>query len=157
MGGLFDKLFRKGSWQESKDKPNEKFRYELGDGYYLAYEMKSNGYGGYCDVNVCLYEGNKMVRQMTDEHGKFKDFPGVEHGDWEKELIFPFEAITKFTVGYNPFGNNGLAEFVWMVQPDGRYWGDDGFGMEKDKEIMLYAKFDKTGRFVTPFKNDKLK
>ncbi|MCD8022031.1 MAG: hypothetical protein LUF30_03325, partial [Lachnospiraceae bacterium] len=58
----------------------------------------------------------------------------------------------RFTVGYNRFQEDGLAEFFWMVQPDGRYWADDdGFGMENDMEIMLCAKIDKTGRFITPF------
>ena len=70
---------------------------------------------------------------------------------------FPFKAITKFTVENNPFGNNGLAEFVWMLQPDGRFWVGDGFGIENDKEINLYAKFDKTGYFITLSKSDKVK
>lgn len=45
-----------------------------------------------------------------------------------------------------------MAEFHWIVQPDGRYWADDGgFGMENDVEIELCAKFNKEGIFVTPF------
>ena len=49
-----------------------------------------------------------------------------------------------------------MAEFFWMVQPDGRYWEDeDGFGAEKNIEITLLAKFDKNGKFVTKFQEKK--
>ncbi|MDY3249804.1 MAG: hypothetical protein SOX32_05580 [Candidatus Choladocola sp.] len=136
---------------KSETPPKPFFR--LGDGYYLAYEQKPNGLGGYCSVNACLYKGNTRIRRMTDKSGRFLEFPGVEHGDWEKNLTFPFEAVTRFTISYNPFDQNGLAEFFWLVQPDGRYWADDdGFGMEDDREIKLCASFDKDGRFVSPFR-----
>lgn len=126
--------------------------FPLGDGYYLAYQEKGNGYGGCCSVNACLYKGDKRVRRMTDENGYFLDFPGVVHGDWEKKLVFPFEPVTRFPFSYNRFQEDGFAEFVWMVQPDGSYWADeDGFGAENAVEIELYAKFDKNGKFTTPF------
>lgn len=126
--------------------------YELGDNYYLAYKSKSNGYGGYCSVDIRLYRGGELIRQITDERGAFLNFPGVEHGDWEKHLTSPFRAVTSFMVYCGPFMEDGLAWFSWMVQPDGRYWADDGgFGMEDDVEVTLYAKLDKNGCFVTPF------
>lgn len=44
------------------------------------------------------------------------------------------------------------AVFIWMVQPDGRYWADeDVYGMRDDNEVTLYALFNKEGRFITPF------
>jgi len=126
--------------------------YELGDGYFLASEQKPNGLGGYATVNTGLYKDERLIRQITDENGQFLNFPGILHGKWEEELRFPFRPIVRFTIHYNKFRDNGLAEFFWMVQPDGRYWADDdGFGMENDSEIVLCAEFDQTGKFVTPF------
>lgn len=50
------------------------------------------------------------------------------------------------------FLSNRLADFVWMVQLDECYWeGEDGFGIKSSREVNLCAKFDKIGRFVTPF------
>ena len=128
----------------------------LGEGYYLTYQETGNGYGGFCRVNACLYKGQELIQRMTDERGYFLEFPGVEHGEWEKNLIFPFEPVTRFPFSYNRFQEDGLAEFFWMVQPDGRYWEDeDGFGAEKNIEIELLAKFDKNGKFVTKFQEKK--
>ncbi len=127
-------------------------KYELGQGFRLTYEQKPNGLGGYCDVNFCLYCGRELIKRLTDENGYFMDFPGVKHGKWEKNLTSLLEPCTRFAVHYNGFGEDGLADFIWLVQPDGRYWADeDGFGAENDIEIELYAKIDKTGKFVTPF------
>lgn len=132
--------------------------FNLGRGYYLAYREKANGFGGYCYVSACLYKGKKCIRRITDDNGCFLNFPGAEHGEWEKELAFSFEPVTRFPFSYNCFNEKGLAEFVWMVQPDGRYWEDeDGFGGEKDSEIKLYAFFDETGQFVAPFHEKKKK
>ena len=107
-------------------------------------------------MNACLYKGQELIQRMTDERGYFLGFSGVEHGEWEKNLIFPFEPVTRFPFSYNGFQEDGLAEFFWMVQPDGRYWEDeDGFGAEKNIEIELLAKFDKNGKFVTKFQEKK--
>lgn len=130
---------------------------DLGDGYYFAYEERGNGYGGRCHVNVCLYKGAKLVQRITDEDGRFLDFPGVEHGEWEENLSLPFEPATRFPFSYTIFNENGLAEFIWLLQPDGRYWADeDGFGAEKMAEVKLYATFNKKGRFVTPFREKEI-
>ena len=142
-----------GNREETGNLPPRPF-YSLGKGCYLAYEQKPNGLGGYRDVNVRLYEGERLVRALTDENGQFLDFPGIEHGSWEQHLTRPFEPVTRFAVSYNRFKEDGLAELVWMVQPDGRYWEDeDGFGGENDVEVELYAKFDENGQIVTPFRS----
>lgn len=125
---------------------------EIGESYYFAMDQVRNGLGGYADVNIGLYKGEKLIRQITDKAGNFLEFPGVEHGEWEAELSSPFHATVRFAVNFRNFGEDGLAKIVWMVQPDGRYWGDDdGFGRESDKEIELCAEIDKSGKFVTPF------
>lgn len=44
------------------------------------------------------------------------------------------------------------AVFSWTVQPDGRYWADEGgYGMTDDNQVTLYALFNKEGRFITLF------
>lgn len=124
----------------------------LGDDYRLLSDQERNGLGGGIDVNICLFHGQKLIRRITDKNGIFLDFPGVKPGDWECDLNGSIRPQVNFTISCKPFREDGLAEFEWLVQPDGRYWMDeDGFGMENDDEIVLYAKLDKKGRFVTPF------
>ena len=127
--------------------------FDLLEGYRLVYQRSGNKYGFSCRINACLYKGDELIRKMTDETGRFLDFPGVEHGEWEKDLKFPFEPVTDFPFYISKkFKDNELAELEWMVQPDGRYWEDeDGFGAGDDVKIILYASFDRTGKFVTPF------
>lgn len=125
----------------------------LGDGYYLSYEEKGNGFGGYHRVSQSLYKKDKLVRKITDDCGRFLDFPGVRHGLWERNLKFSFQEKISFASYFCHFGKDGLAKFIWTVQPDGRYWADeDGFGMERDVEIELYSKLNKEGYFIMPFK-----
>lgn len=127
--------------------------FDLLEGYRLVYQRSGNKYGFSCRINACLYKGDELIRKMTDETGRFLDFPGVEHGEWEKDLKFPFEPVTDFPFYISKkFKDNELAELEWMVQPDGRYWEDeDGYGAGDDVKIILYASFDRTGKFVTPF------
>mgnify|MGYP007069885227 CR=1 FL=1 len=48
---------------------------------------------------------------------------------------------------------NGEAEVMWQINPDGRYYmDDDGFGMTDDDEIALWGKIDRTGKVVQKFK-----
>lgn len=127
--------------------------FDLLEGYRLVYQRSGNKYGFSRRINACLYKGDELIRKMTDETGRFLDFPGVEHGEWEKDLKFPFEPVTDFPFYISKkFKDDELAELEWMVQPDGRYWEDeDGYGAEDDVKIILYASFDRTGKFVTPF------
>lgn len=132
--------------------PEPKLKKQMGDGYYIAYDQKLNGYGGYHDVDMRLYHDGKLIRKITDKRGVFLDFPGVVHGSWEYDVKGQFYQQVNFVTSVYPFDKDGLATFCWMVQPDGRYWADDdGFGMENDVEINLSAKLNKEGRFVTPF------
>ncbi|MCD7904091.1 MAG: hypothetical protein LUG24_00585 [Clostridiales bacterium] len=63
----------------------------LGDEYCFVNTTARNGLGGYKDVNICLCRDNKLIRQITDERGNFLDFPGFEHGSWEKDAERPLE------------------------------------------------------------------
>lgn len=42
---------------------------------------------------------------------------------------------------------------LWTIQPDGRYWADEGgFGGTNDLEVQLYTYLDADGRYTGPFR-----
>ncbi|MBQ7219824.1 MAG: hypothetical protein IJS28_02475 [Synergistaceae bacterium] len=127
---------------------------EVGDGYYFSYKSKPNGYGGYHPVSMFLnHDGLRFRKRITNWWGYFSNFPGVITGSWVNDLVHPFRKKMDFTYSFNPF-KDGLLQFFWMVQPDGRYYADDdGFGMEHDAEIILMSYMDTNGYFVRPFEH----
>jgi len=132
--------------------PKPKLRKDIGDGYYILYKQVSNGWGGYHNVEMELFdEQDQKVKLLTDRYGRFCDFPGVIPGDWVDKLKMSFEERVQFAVWISSYENE-LTSFIWTVQPDGRYWADeDGFGMEPDEEVELISYFNKKGEFVMPF------
>ena len=49
---------------------------------------------------------------------------------------------------------NGVCIICWTLYPDGRYFADeDGFGMEDNKELTVYAVIDKNMKVLKPFSN----
>lgn len=47
---------------------------------------------------------------------------------------------------------DGVACYMWTLQPDGRYYADeDGFGMTNDVEINLYGFLCKSAEILIPF------
>lgn len=127
-------------------------RIKLNDGYYFESENVRNGLGGFHPINLTLKnDALKFSRKITDANGYFIDFPGVVDGEWQEDLKSEFRPQMKFMFSWNSF-KNGLLEFFWTVQPDGRYYADDdGFGMEDDVEIRLKSHLDKNGDFTEPF------
>jgi len=126
---------------------------EMGDDFYIVTEEGSNGMGGFCWHNIELRKHNDQsfcVKMVSEQ--QFVDFPGLAHGEWEKDIAMKDVIIeNRFASFIYPFVNN-KAVFSWIVQPDGRYWEDeDGYGMEPDNEVILYALFNKEGHFITPF------
>lgn len=127
---------------------------KIWDGFYFTYREERNGFGGYHSVDLTLRNDETgLSRKITDDDGNFTDFPGVEEGPWRGKVKCIFREKINFVFSFRkPADPDLLLEFRWMVQPDGRYFGDDdGFGMEDDDEIVLTAGMDRTGRFVTPF------
>lgn len=130
---------------------------EMGDGFYIVTEDGSNGMGGFCWHNVELHKHDvPSFRAEIIRDQKFVDFPGLAHGKWEEKIAM--DRVIKenrFASFIYPFVGD-KAVFRWMVKPDGRYWADeDGYGMEDDYEVNLYALFNKEGRFITPFSDQK--
>lgn len=69
------------------------------------------------------------------------------------------ELHAPYHFGINEF-NDGIACVSWTLEPDGRYYADeDGFGMEDDDEITIYAFIDRSANILIPFQpmDDDLK
>lgn len=128
-------------------------RNELGDGFYLEHGWRSNGMGGYRNVNVYLLRTDDPAfrRCIVDDRGRIQSFPGFAEGDWKQALQFPLDSQVRFV--FDIFGyRDGKALVSWVLQPDGKYFADsDGFGAENCEEITLYSHIDTDGRFTEPF------
>lgn len=47
---------------------------------------------------------------------------------------------------------NGVAMVKWTLRPDGRFFADsDGFGMDDDEEVNLFAYIDREAHIIVPF------
>lgn len=128
-------------------------RFDLGNGYYFRFDHVSNGYGGYRPINMYLLRENdsKFFRCIIDSNGIIQHFPGIEEGDWLKELEYPLDKKVRFDFWICDF-KDGKAQVRWTLQPDGRYFEDeDGFGAEKCEEVCLYSYLDKKGVFTQKF------
>jgi hypothetical protein len=78
--------------------------------------------------------------------------------DWDSQQSFPQKAIEcakRLSFHFPSFVKrfqNGVAEVIWQLNPDGRYYMDeDGFGMTDDEEINIYGFIDRTGTAVVKF------
>ena len=124
---------------------------DLGNGFYLEYNEKSNGIGGYHPVNLTLCKEGEVIKKITDKYGYFLDFPGTVEGEWRRKVIGSLEPVMNFVFWASKY-QGGLCRISWMVQPDGRYYADeDGFGADDDEEVWLYAYINERGEFVTKF------
>jgi hypothetical protein len=47
---------------------------------------------------------------------------------------------------------NGVARIDWQLNPDRRYYNDDGYGMTADEEIEIYGFIDTQGHVLVKFK-----
>lgn len=99
--------------------------------------------------------GSHGRRTIVDFDKTIQRYPGTENDEawlkyWKSEK--PLENCVSYSVDFTPVGQDAV-RMVWMIQPDGRYWADDGgFGMENDLEICLYSTLDVDGEFAHPFR-----
>ena len=143
-------FFKKSLPFEEKRKRTRK---DLGKGYYYTYIQCSNGIGGYAIRDLWLFHDRKrkFARCIIDEAGIIQSFPGFEKGEWIKLAEYPLENRQRFSFSIAEF-SDGKAQVRWMFQPDGWYYADSqGYGKEKDEEIVLYSYIDEKGNFLMPF------
>lgn len=92
---------------------------------------------------------------IVDEAGNILDSLGVELTErlmrcLEDHILPPPRIFYRTEFRREP---DGRFLMVWEIQPDGRYWADEGgFGGTSDPEIRLYAHIDERGRFTEPFR-----
>ena len=106
------------------------------------------------DCSVCFVDENRGIRKViVDSFGVIQNFPGIVKEDfWVKEVAPNFlKEEVRFRSEFEKRENGWI--FLWQVQPDGRYWGDDsGFGADNDSEVVLYTYLDRNGDFTDPFR-----
>lgn len=153
---FFQKLFPESkSMKQKSERPDRKEpRFKLGNGFYFEFNEVSNGYGGYHMINVYLLKIDDPSFKccIVDGNGRIENFPGIEEGEWIKELEYPLNNKVRFRFWIYPY-KDGKASVEWTLQPDGRYFEDeDGFGGENCEEITVYSYLDTDGNFTEPFK-----
>lgn len=106
------------------------------------------------DSTVYYVDEARGIRKMiVDKYGKIMDFPGIQREDfWIRDVhdqyLYP---QIRFRTDFER--RDGKIIMLWQVQPDGRYWEDeDGFGMEPEEEVTLYAFLQEDGSFDGPFR-----
>lgn len=101
-----------------------------------------------------IEEKTGQRKTIVDRKGRIVGFPGIEKGNWVDALESEqcLEPVIRFRTDFECCEDNKYM-MIWQVQPDGRYWADeDGFGMESEEEVRLYAFFDEKGNFTGPFR-----
>ncbi|MGM9590729.1 MAG: DUF1810 family protein [Faecousia sp.] len=105
------------------------------------------------DSAVCFVDEEQGIRkQLVDSDGNIQDFPGIVEEEFWTKQVSPraLKPQIHFRTSFEKRENGWL--MLWNIQPDGRYWADDdGFGMEDEEEVTLYAYVDKNGQFTGPF------
>ena len=94
-----------------------------------------------------------MKEKFINKDKEFLNFPGIENEELVKKYMnLSLEKYARFGICFDKT-DDGRRILIWTVQPDGRYWADDdGFGMEDDDEINLYAYVDDDGNFLSKFR-----
>ncbi len=130
------------------------------------YAESSSEMRAYIDLNPCVLSDGRYSLIFSDHrrgllrlivHRRvFLDFPGIDERDlpvilanYEEGLPIPEEIC----FGWSADRVKDGFVFLWVIQPDGRYYEDeDGFGGESQEEITLFARMDGNGAFVTQFR-----
>lgn len=102
---------------------------------------------------IYITDGKKK-KYIIDETEHFVNFPGFEHGNWERLITVGFDRNSpRIRFRTEIYQTETGYYCIWELQPDGFYYADsDGFGAEKDSELVLRAELDANGDFITPFR-----
>jgi len=126
-----------------------------GKGYDWGEGMMLYGNGR---EEILVNTETKEVWTMVDENGHLVGFT-KDDIDWEaiRKLEHSGSAYT-MTADYGGIGRmsdfyNGKCTLCWTLYPDGRYFADeDGYGMEDNEEVVVYALIDKHMHVLSPFR-----
>lgn len=111
--------------------------------------------GGETAEVIFTHRAKGIRRVIVDDDGNICDFPGFA----EPEVIASYmedqelpQPVVFFRTSFERKAD-GRYLVIWEVQPDGRFWGDEGgFGSSGDPEVKLYSHIDGEGRFTGPFR-----
>lgn len=146
------KLQRKSHEESIENNPEVPKRYPFTQWYTFGMHLYKRADE---DPTVEFVEEKTGKRKtIVDEKGRIVGFPGIEKGSWMNALESErrLEPVIRFRTEFECCKGNGYM-MIWQVQPDGGYWEDeDGFGMEPDEEVRLYALLDEKGDFTGPFR-----
>lgn len=96
-----------------------------------------------------------VSRRIIDNMGNICNFPGmIKEESWVRKVASKkyLKPVVRFRASFEKWDAENYI-MLWEIQPDGRYWADeDGFGMENDEEITLYAFINQKGEFKGPFR-----
>ena len=128
-----------------------------------TYQNKPIFLNDYSGNAVILNLPKKIVRPVLS-YGSFVQFPGFDEEDiplyrdeYVEEDTLPRFISFDYSLEYSKEENMPLFILYWTIQPDGRYYADDGgFGEESQIEIELYAFLNENGEFVSQFRLAKL-
>lgn len=117
-----------------------------------VYLTQTTVYGKEDSSVIFVNKKRGLKRMLIDKDGFFVNFPGIEKEDfWVSEIsendILP---RVRFHTRFEKQENGWL--ILWEIRPDGRYWADDGFGIDNSEEITLYTFVNMEGCFTAPFK-----
>lgn len=106
------------------------------------------------DSTVYFVDENRGIQKtLVDSLGRIQDFPGIVEEDfWVKKISGScLEPQIHFRTVFEKRGEGWI--MLWTVQPGGSYWSDiDGFGVKRDKAVILYTFVDGDGNFTDPFR-----
>ncbi len=141
-----------------KEIPKEEQKYDFTTPGLSQHVTFGRNRGGEIAAVVLNKPEEDYHKVIVNHKGRFENFPGIIQGKWtdyiEGEFDFDIGEI-RYRTDFERCGNGYRC--LWEIQPDGSYWADDdGFGMENDSEIILYADLDENGNFTTPFRIYKI-
>ena len=90
---------------------------------------------------------------IVDNKGNIQNFPGIDKEVYQLDAGIIKRGLTpviRFRTEFSKYDEERYI-MLWQIQPDGKYWSDDGFGMSNDEKIFLYSFLDKNGEFLKPF------
>lgn len=126
----------------------------MSEKHYLKEGIYLTNFVTFGSDEIIYVDENRGTRNtIVDSSGNIHNFPGIVKEDfWIKE-VFPryLEPKIRFRTSFEIREDKWIV--LWEIQPDGRYWGDEGgFGMEHDEEVKLYTYLDINGNFTGPFR-----
>lgn len=118
----------------------------------LSFRNRSYGNKQFFIVNTAL----KKAYTLSEANGKLVGFT-KDDIDWDNVHQLENHGDADLLENHYYFGvedyKDGLARVDWMLYPDGRYFADeDGFGMEDNEEVNVYAYIDTECRVVKKFR-----